>query len=146
MKRSVSNHPVERLPQSFVKPGYPASNNKNIRKVVILNPGPWHRSRCLDRTVHNKIREDCHLNLLSSASLRVVDLVASLATLVRPREVCDGNDEEGVAAVGNTGKSVVPGGKGSKHTEGTASSEAGNVTVLKVRDTEHEECEIESEE
>jgi hypothetical protein len=43
-----------------------------------------------------------------AAGLAVVDLLAPLAALVGPREVGDGNDEEGVAGVGDTGKGVVP--------------------------------------
>ena len=50
-----------------------------------------------------------HSNRLNSAAgLAVVDLVAPLAALVGPREVGDGNDEEGVAGVCDTGKGVVP--------------------------------------
>jgi len=39
---------------------------------------------------------------------RVVDLVASLAALVGPREVCDGNDEEAVRTIRNTGQRIIP--------------------------------------
>lgn len=50
------------------------------------------------------------LHRLGGASGAVVDLAAPLAALVGPGEVGDGNDEERVAGVGNTGKGVVPGG------------------------------------
>ena len=50
-------------------------------------------------------RED-GLNL--SASCAVVDLVALLTALVRPWEVSDGDEEEGVAGVSNTSEGVVP--------------------------------------
>jgi hypothetical protein len=47
-------------------------------------------------------------NLHLGASLAVVNLVAPLTALVRPREVGDGDEEERVAGVGNTGERVVP--------------------------------------
>jgi len=47
-------------------------------------------------------------NLHLGASLAVVDLVAPLTALVGPGEVSNGNEEEGVAWVGNTGEGVVP--------------------------------------
>jgi hypothetical protein len=50
-------------------------------------------------------RED-GLNL--SASCAVVDLVALLTALVRPWDVSDGDEEEGVAGVSNTSEGVVP--------------------------------------
>jgi hypothetical protein len=50
-----------------------------------------------------------HSSRLDGATgLAVVDLVAPLAALVGPGEVGDGNDEEGVAGVCDTGKGVVP--------------------------------------
>ena len=54
---------------------------------------------------------------LLSASLGVVDLSAPLTALVGPWEVSDWNDEEAVAAVGDTGKSVVPSGESGDDTE-----------------------------
>jgi len=48
------------------------------------------------------------LDLCQSASLRVVNLVACLTALVRPREVRNRNEEERVAGVRNTGERVVP--------------------------------------
>ena len=42
------------------------------------------------------------------ASLAVVNLVAPLTALVGPREVGDGDEEERVAGVGDTGEGVVP--------------------------------------
>lgn len=53
------------------------------------------------------------LDGLSSTGVVVVDLGASLAALVRPGEVGDGDNEEGVGAVADTGESVVPGQEGS---------------------------------
>jgi len=47
-------------------------------------------------------------NLHLAASLAVVDLVAPLTALVRPREVGDGDEEERVAGIGDTGEGVVP--------------------------------------
>jgi len=52
-----------------------------------------------------KRKED---SLHLGASLAVVHLVAPLAALVGPREVGDGDEEERVAGVGNTGEGVVP--------------------------------------
>ena len=47
-------------------------------------------------------------NLHLGAGLAVVNLVAPLTALVGPGEVSNGNEEEGVAGVGNTGEGVVP--------------------------------------
>lgn len=58
----------------------------------------------------------------------------------------DWDDEEGVAAVGNTGKGVVPGCKGGEDSENTASLDQGSVTALEVTDTEHEEGQVKGEE
>lgn len=52
-----------------------------------------------------------HLNALCRTCLFIVDLLAPLPALLRPGEVGDGDDEEGVAWVGNTGKCIVPVGK-----------------------------------
>ena len=48
-----------------------------------------------------------HISLVGTRP-RVVDLLARRASLVRPREVGDGDEEEGVAGVGDTGEGVVP--------------------------------------
>lgn len=58
----------------------------------------------------------------------------------------DWDDEEGVAAVGDTGKGVVPSGEGSEDTKGTTGSDAGGVLAVKVSDTEHQEGQVQSEE
>ena len=58
----------------------------------------------------------------------------------------DWNDEEGVAAVGDTGKGIVPGSKGGEDTEDTTGLDAGLVAALKVSDTEHEESQVQHEE
>lgn len=87
-----------------------------------------------------------NLDLLGGASLRVVDLAAPLTALVGPWEVSNWDDEEGVAAVGDTGKGVVPGGKGSDDTKGTTGSDAAGVLAVEVSDTEHQEGEVQSEE
>lgn len=63
----------------------------------------------------------------------------------------DGDDEEAVAAVGNTGQSVVPGGEGSQEAEETTGFDDGRVglaraVALDVADTQQEEGEIEPEE
>jgi hypothetical protein len=103
---------------------------------------PKLQSRALPHACSREIKsltknggQTCRLNLLGHASGVVVDLATALATLVRPGEVSNRDDEERVAAVGNTGQSVVPGGKSSEHTESTTSSKAGNVSVLKVADS-----------
>jgi hypothetical protein len=59
-------------------------------------------------SVHDEKKED-GLHRLSSASIAVVHLVAPLAALVRPGEVCDRDEEERVAGVCDTGEGVVPG-------------------------------------
>jgi hypothetical protein len=134
LRRCESDPPYEASPRSLVKPGYPANSNKNIRKVVILISKScgiilaWPQRR----NIHNIDREGCHLNRLGGTSIRVVNLLTSLTALVRPGEVSDGNDEEGVAGVGNTGKGIVPGGESSDDTESTSSSEKGNVSVVEV--------------
>lgn len=108
--------------------------------------------------------------LNSAAGLAVVDLLAPLAALVGPREVGDGNDEEGVAGVGNTGKGVVPVewlvevrrkrkdgiviipcGERSEDTKGSAGSQETSVrssgaAVVEVGQAEEEECKIKREE
>lgn len=57
---------------------------------------------------HSHLQE--YLDSIQLATgLAVVHLAALLASLVGPWEVCNGNEEEGVAGVGDTGKSVVPG-------------------------------------
>lgn len=48
------------------------------------------------------------LHALLSTGGVVVDLVAPLTTLLRPGEVGDGNEEEGIAWLGDTGEGVVP--------------------------------------
>lgn len=48
------------------------------------------------------------LGALGRTLLVVVDLPARLAALLGPGEVGDGDEEEGVAAVGDTGEGVVP--------------------------------------
>ena len=53
----------------------------------------------------SKRKED---GLHLGASLAVVNLVAPLTALVRPREVGDGNEEERIAGIGDTGEGVVP--------------------------------------
>ena len=58
----------------------------------------------------------------------------------------DRNDEERVAGVGDTGQSVVPGSECSQDTESTTGSKASDVSMLEVRDTEHQERKIEGEE
>jgi len=86
------------------------------------------------------------LDLLGGAGLGVVDLAAHLAALVGPWEVGDGDDEEGIAAVGDTGESVVPRGEGGEDTEDTTSLDAGFVGAVKVANAEHEEGQVEHEE
>ncbi len=49
------------------------------------------------------------LHRLRRTGIFVVNLAALLATLLRPREMRNGDEEEGVAGVRNTGEGVVPG-------------------------------------
>jgi hypothetical protein len=64
--------------------------------------------------------------------------------------VCDWDDEEGVAAVGDTREGIVPGCEGGEDSKCTSSLNAGGVwcagAVLEVTDSEHEEGEVEGEE
>lgn len=82
------------------------------------------------------------------------DLAVSLAAAAtagsRPGEVGDGNDEEAVAGVGNTGKGVVPGHESRQQTEqttGLLDLEVGE-TVLgqQVGDAEQEEGQVQEKE
>jgi hypothetical protein len=65
--------------------------------------------------------------------------------------VGDGDDEEAVAAVGNTGKGVVPSSKGSQKTEETTGLDdrrvgLASIITLDVTDTEKQEREVEEQE
>lgn len=68
-----------------------------------------------------------------------------------PREVGDREDEEAVAAVGNTSKGVVPSSKGSQQTEEATGLDHGRVRVasvvaLDVTNTEKQEGQVQEEE
>lgn len=86
---------------------------------------------------------------MSGAGLLVVDLLSSLTALVRPWEVGDWDDEEGVGTVGNTGEGIVPGDESGEDAKDTAGLDAGGVwcagAVLKVADSEHEEGQVQGE-
>ena len=56
-----------------------------------------------------KLLSTMPLHALLSTGGVVVDLVAPLTALLRPGEVGDGDEEEGIAWVGDTGERVVPG-------------------------------------
>lgn len=63
----------------------------------------------------------------------------------------DRNDEEAVAAVGNTGQGVVPGSEGCHETKETTGLDDGGVglaraVALDVADTEQEEGDVQEEE
>lgn len=69
----------------------------------------------------------------------------------RPGEVSNGDNEEAVASVGDTGEGIVPGGEGSQETEQTTSlldiGIGGTIsTLLQVSDTEQEEGQVQEEE
>lgn len=82
----------------------------------------------------------------------VVNALAALfAGLLRPWEVSNWDDEEGVAGVGDTSKSVVPSGEGSQETKDTTSLDETGMSVLgvvedEVADREEEEGHVEEEE
>lgn len=68
-----------------------------------------------------------------------------------PGEVSDRHDEEAVAVVGQTGKSVVPGSEGGHETEETTSHEdrlvgGTGLVTLDVTDTEQQEGQVQEEE
>ena len=81
---------------------------------------------------------------------RVVDLVAPLTALVGPGEVCDGDDEEAVRAIGDTSESIVPSQERSHETEGATGDDAtalgSRAVVLEIADAEEEEGEVKGEE
>jgi hypothetical protein len=69
----------------------------------------------------------------------------------RPREVSNGDDEEAVASIGDTGQGVVPGSKGCQETEETTCLLDRDVDTsggigLQVGDTEEEEGQVQEEE
>lgn len=110
-----------------------------------LGPAEWYRVSAFISFLSCR-----HLNRLGSTSLVVVDLLARLTSLVGPGEVSDWDDEEAVAAIGNTGKGVVPGNEGSKDTKDTTGLDAAGVgragAVLEVTNSEHQECKVKGEE
>jgi len=77
-------------------------------------------------------------------------LAALLLASLRPGEVDNGNDEERVASIGDTGQSVVPGSKCSKDAECATRFDAAGVGVTagvaEVADAEEEEGQVQSEE
>lgn len=79
-----------------------------------------------------------------------VGLVTAATASGRPGEVDDGKDEEAVAVVGDTSKSVVPGGESSQETEETTSlgdlGVGGGTSSLQVGNTEQEEGQVQEEE
>lgn len=116
-----------------------------------------------------------HLHALLSTRGVVVDLVALLTAFLGPREVRNGDEEEGVAGVGDTGERVVPGvvlastvevaredeesvpcDEGSEDAESATCNDAtflwccvgsgGLATVDKVANAEQEEGHVEGEE
>lgn len=92
--------------------------------------------------------------MASCLSLLATSLTVApdLAALFRPREVEDGDKEERVAAIGNTGKGIVPSQKGSEHSEGAASlnepdrSSHSSIVISVGAAGEHEKGEVECEE
>ena len=70
-------------------------------------------------------------------------------TLLGPREVKNGNDEEAVGGIGNTSKGVVPGQESCKDAESTSGTSEANVrrAVLedKVGAAQHQEGQVQCE-
>lgn len=79
-----------------------------------------------------------------------VGLVATATASRGPGEVGDGDDEEAVGAVQDTGQSVVPSSEGSQQTEETTSlldlGVGGAVHALEVGDTQQQEGQVQEEE
>ena len=102
----------------------------------ILMACPLHLPPCENAAVVNVrtsgVRTKGYLDLLHGASLAVVDLAPLLTALVAPGEVKDGNNEEAVGAVCNTGECVVPGCESGKDAESATSTQAWNVAALEV--------------
>ena len=78
------------------------------------------------------------------------DLPPPLAACVRPGEVRDGDEEEGVTAVKDTGEGIVPRREGGEDAKVAASLDELGVgcagVAVKVSDGEHEEGEVEHKE
>lgn len=82
--------------------------------------------------------------------LTVSLLAAAAAAGVGPGEVDDRRDEEAVAAVGDTGEGVVPGGEGGQETEQAAGHDHVvvdlSLAVPEVANAQHQEGQVEEEE
>lgn len=81
-------------------------------------------------------------------------MLGVLATLLLaglgPGEVHDGNDEERITGVGDTGEGVVPGGEGSQDAERAASFDAARVGVAagvaEIANAQEQESQVQGEE
>lgn len=78
-------------------------------------------------------------------------LGAGSSTLLRPREVRDGDDEEAVRCIGDTGQGVVPGQERGQDTKGTSSAGQADMGFaagrrVEVGDAEEEEGQVQGEE
>lgn len=85
------------------------------------------------------------------ANTRLIGLATAALAGGGPGEVSDGDYEEAVAGVGDTGKGVVPGSKGGQETEETTSLldlGVGHVAgaTLEVTDAEQQEGQVQEEE
>lgn len=94
-----------------------------------------------------------HSHLAERGRLCELTLRLSTATQAggRPGEVSNGDNEEAVAIIGDTGQGVVPRRKGGKQTKQTSSLldvEIGLVvsTTLQIGDTEEQESQVQEEE
>jgi len=108
-------------------------------------------SYCIEKATHDYSEYTlCTALCLVLTGRRVVNLVATLAALLRPGEVSHGDDEEAVGAVRNTSQCVIPGGKGGHETEGTTSNNAVALRTggigIQVANPQHEESHVEGKE
>lgn len=77
-------------------------------------------------------------------------LGTTLASLLGPREVSNGNDEEAVAGIGNTGQGIIPGQESSEKGKEAACLDdvggGGAISANKVANTKQEEGHVQGEE
>ena len=83
-------------------------------------------------------------------SIRVSGLRAAFTGLLAPGEVSDRDDEEGVAAVGNTSQGIVPGEESGEETKDTTGLDErarwGCAVILQVTNAKQKEGKVEREE
>ncbi len=139
----------------------------SIVSVVSSSKAPQSQMCSKGIQTQSKPLDTSSLHLRVHTCLGVVDLATLLTALVRPREVCDWDDEKGVAGIRDTGEGVVPGNRVNKRaltsaaccspcqesgddTKSTTSLEAPclwqTVARQDVCDPEEQKCQVQCEE